>query len=345
MVHVAGIQRFRDRYGKWRCYHRKTGRPIKAEFGTPEFFLEVQAIEAGLKAKDSTPGTLGALMKVYKASPAFDNLASATRAGYQRYFDVAESLHGLRLTEFDAPFLAQVRDTIGQARGRRTANYVLSVISILFTFGIERGFVKAKVNPAKDVKRLRRDKRRPKANRPWSLEERRTVLQEAPWQIKVPLALAMFTGVRKADALSMTKAALRNGKIDTSKTFEEVFVHVHPRLQAILDAAPRHDAVTIAATSRGRPWTESGFNSVWDRFKDGLEKAGKIGPGLTIHGLRHTVGTLLAEAGTDLDDIRRVLGQKTLTMAQHYSERAKKEAATRGAVHRLDPLGERTGNN
>ncbi len=81
---------------------------------------------------------------------------------------------------------------------------------------------------------------------------------------------------------------------------------------------------------------------MWDRFKTGLEEEGKVGPNLTIHGLRHTVGGLLAEAGEDLDTIRRVLGQKTLVMAQHYSERAKKAEATRGAVLRMDVLGRRS---
>jgi len=151
--------------------------------------------------------------------------------------------------------------------------------------------------------------------------------------------------MRKRDCLTVTKAALKGGLINTSKTGEEIFVPIHPDLQAILDAAPPHEAVTIAATSNGTPWTESGFNSVWDRFKDKLEAEGKIGPNLTIHGLRHTVGTLLAEAGSGLDDIRRILGQKTLGMAQHYSERANKQEAARGIVHRLDPLGKRKVSN
>jgi integrase len=99
--------------------------------------------------------------------------------------------------------------------------------------------------------------------------------------------------------------------------------------------------VTLAATSEGTSWTESGFNSSFYKLIGKLEETGKVAPGLTFHGLRHTVGTLLAEAGTDLDDIRRVLGQKTLAMAQHYSEGAKKAKATRGIVHRLDPLGRR----
>jgi hypothetical protein len=54
---------------------------------------------------------------------------------------------------------------------------------------------------------------------------------------------------------------------------------------------------------------------------------------------------MLAELEASLDDIRRALGQKTLAMAQHYSERAKKGSAVRRAVEKLDPLGMREVSN
>jgi integrase len=34
-------------------------------------------------------------------------------------------------------------------------------------------------------------------------------------------------------------------------------------------------------------------------LRDQLENEGKVGTGLTFHGLRHTVGTKLADAGAD----------------------------------------------
>ena len=43
VVRVKGFQIFRDRHGRWRCYHRKTGEPIdlaKAPLGTAEFLAE-----------------------------------------------------------------------------------------------------------------------------------------------------------------------------------------------------------------------------------------------------------------------------------------------------------------
>jgi hypothetical protein len=50
---------------------------------------------------------------------------------------------------------------------------------------------------------------------------------------------------------------------------------------------------------------------------------------------------MLAESEASLDDIHRALGQKTLAMAQHYSERAQKHSAVRRAVEKLASLGTR----
>ena len=70
-----------------------------------------------------------------------------------------------------------------------------------------------------------------------------------------------------------------------------------------------------------------------------LTSEGLVGDGLTFHGLRHTVGTLLIEAGADIDTVRRWLGQKTLAMAIHYSETADASAKMQGIMKALDPLG------
>jgi hypothetical protein len=46
------------------------------------------------------------------------------------------------------------------------------------------------------------------------------------------------------------------------------------------------------------------------KFLGRLEEQGKVGPGLTIHGLRHTSGTLMHELGFDKDTIADMLGQE-----------------------------------
>ena len=141
--------------------------------------------------------------------------------------------------------------------------------------------------------------------------------------------------------MKLTKAAIRNGKIwrRTSKTGQEVSIPVHPDLAQLLAAAPAHDAVTMAATTNGTPWTASGFNSTFIKAIARLRNQGLVADGLTFHGLRHTVGTLLIEAGADIDTVRRWLGQKTLAMAIHYSETADASAKMQGIMKALDPLG------
>lgn len=133
-VPVKGVKRFIDRHGKWRCYHRKTGKPIRSEFGTAEFFLELQALDKLITLKEPAPGTLAKAISAYRGSPEFKDRADATKAGYQRYLDVLKPMHGMALVDIDQHLLAQVRDKIATKRGRRTANYALAVLSIVLNF-------------------------------------------------------------------------------------------------------------------------------------------------------------------------------------------------------------------
>ena len=64
----------------------------------------------------------------------------------------------------------------------------------------------------------------------------------------------------------------------TGKRGVAVAVPVHPILAEILSSAPEHDAVTLAANSRGQPWTESGYNSTFGKFIGRLEQEGAFSP-------------------------------------------------------------------
>ena len=241
--------------------------------------------------------------------------------------------------ELTPQFIAGLRDRMADKHGRRIANYVMAVISVACEHGNEQGIIKE--NPVRGVKRVRRARGAPAANRPWTETERQVVLTQGPPQIRIPVALGMFTGLRKGDVLKLTKSAIRNGQIwrRTSKTGQEVSIPIHPDVAQLLAAEPAHDAVTIAVTTNGTPWTISGFNSTFIKAIAKLQGQGVVGEGLTFHGLRHTVGRLLIEAGADIDTVRRWLGQKTLAMAIHYSETADTSERMQRLMTKLDPLG------
>jgi integrase len=323
-VKVKHLKRYRDRNGKLRLYHRPTGTPILAAYGTAEFFIELARLNGAMSVIVAKKGlTVAEAMVEYRKTWPVRNLAPSTRAGYDKYFALAKPLHDQAISVIDTPRLAAMRDGLALKHGRRSANYALSVMSGLLKFAKERGYVKA--NAASGMERVRRAKGTFRANRPWTDQECLTVIARAPAQIQVPLALCMFTGMRKRDALTVGKAVLSTEgqvRFSTSKTDQAVSVPLHPVLAHILEARPHKAARTLATTTRGTPWTDTGFDSVWSRFRDGLEAEGQLGTDLTIHGLRHTVGNMLAGLGCDIETIRRVLGHRTHQMAKQYADRS-----------------------
>ena len=67
-----------------------------------------------------------------------------------------------------------------------------------------------------------------------------------------------------------------------------------------------------------------------------MEKAGRVGPALTLYGLRHTVAVILREIGYDERTIADALGQKTIEMARHYAKGADLAPKMRGVVKSFD---------
>ena len=61
-----------------------------------------------------------------------------------------------------------------------------------------------------------------------------------------------------------------------------------------------------------------------------------IGPGLTFHGLRHTVATVLRELGYDTETIADALGQSSPGMAMHYAKEADLRKKLTQVVKRFD---------
>lgn len=340
-VKVKGFQIFADRHGKLRVYHRKTQTPIdvsKFPIGSAEFFAEcerIAAISNKIIPKEK-PGTLGLLISEYRKSPAFLDLSPRTQRDYQSHFNYLKPIDDTPLAKIDRPLVVRIRDHAAEKHGRRFGNYIKATMSVIFSWGAERGFISN--NPASNIKSIRRPKGLPEANRPWSDAERHAVLDAAPAHIRPALALMMMTGLGPKDALCLQRNHYRNGEIATkrSKTGEPVFWPVPTPLVEILTNAPDHSAVTLCASSRGRPWTLDGFRASWSRLRNDLEQAGAIGPGLTLYGLRHTVAVILREAGHDERTIADALGQKTIEMARRYAKGADLRPKMQGVVKSFD---------
>jgi integrase len=325
VVRVKGIKRYFERKtGKWYAYHRKSGKRLKSEFGTSEFFAELEAINTESKGMEAKPGTLGALIVSYRGSAGFKSLKARTKSDYEKVLEYLRPLAPSPLAELTQGWVARLRDKTFEKRKRKFANYVLTVLSILFEHGIEQELMPA--NPVSKVKRVRKASDAAEANRPWLDYEREAVTGALPAHMALPVALMMYCGLDPQDALQLPRKAVSQGRLDTrrGKTGVPIWVPLPAPVIDALAAEPKHRAttLTLCANSYGKPWTVSGFRASWRPIRQKLEKEGKVQPGLTLKGLRHTVATILREMGKDYSTIADMLGQKTEAMAKHYSRRA-----------------------
>ena len=311
---------------------------IKSELGAAAFMHdEAERESIFYSAHEASVGTMRNLIAAYKKSPDYVSLKHATRVSYERAFVVLEPFFDRQLNDLKRANIIQMRDRVLLPRYRTwMANYAVSVLSIVFRFGFDHGFMEN--NPLQDRVRKLRMQRASYPNRLWTALERRFVLDHAPPHIRLPIALAMCTGLRKADVFSIKMSAIRVGQIfiRTSKRGVLVRLPIHPILANALAGRPTVDSMQIALRLDGKPWTPDGFDTVWHRLKTQLEAEGKVEKGLTMHGLRHTLGVLLKEAGAHDGEIADVLGQSTTAMARYYSQGAGLSDKLQHIVKRLD---------
>ena len=340
-IRVRGVKVYRSRR-KLFAYHRRTGQRIRAPFGTAAFLAEIERLDKSLPPEPK-PGTLGALIHAYRRSPEFLELAERTRRDYQKVFDYLKPLDPDPVLTLTPAQVIEIRDAAFDAHKRRFANYVVQVLRLLQKWGAPRGFVE--INTAAAVPLLRRPRNAPKKNRAWHDDEFEAVLNTATGGVRVAIALGAFAGMREGDAIRVSRAADDGGWLrwTQSKTGEPVELPVHTELRAILDHAYAAQAdstvkpLTLVVGLRGRPYTSNGFQRMFFGLVRRLEGEGRVRPGLTFHGLRHTAGKLLADQGVDPRTIAALLGHKTLQMAAHYSDQADRKKRAVAAVAKLRP--------
>jgi len=94
------------------------------------------------------------------------------------------------------------------------------------------------------------------------------------------------------------------------------------------------DALLFVVDADGRAVDETTFSK---DFRVALDAAGLAH--LHFHGLRHTAGAALAEAGCSEKEIAAVLGHKTLSMVQKYTQGARRKRLATSAIAELEGRG------
>lgn len=332
-IKLKGLQRFVS-YGIQYTYHRPSGIRLEPPhvYGSPEFlaaYLDADRKHKRgetprvIKRKVTRPDNWAKVVDAFLDSPEFAARSERTQKDYRAKLDILDVLGDRSLTWFNTPRIIEIRDKLAKERGRRTADYCVTVMSVVFKYAKERGMVKD--NPAAGIKELPRGADEGEANMPWLPEEVRALVENLPPHISRPVIFAAMTGVRIGDLVKLKADAVRDGviRIKTSKTGAPV---------AFDWPAPFGDPPAAGAlfpNSRGKAWTDNGLRVVVFRIRDLLVEAGKLRPGLTFHGLRTTFAQAAANRGFDMRAIADAMGHAQTQTTEIYVRNAAKEKNSR----------------
>jgi integrase len=312
----------KGRYWRFRRGHVKASLPEQP--GHPDFhrrYAELLALSY-LKTDEEDTSVFSYLIARYRKSAEFQALREPTQLDYGRTLDLIERELGdepYALTT--APMIKAIRDDLRATP--RKAHKVKQMVSRLYTWAAEEGLVPHGMNPAKPIKRL---KVRQRHIDPWSEEEIALFLAHCPDGLRTPFLLALFTGQRPEDVVSMEWTAYQGAfiRVRQSKTDEFLDIACHPELRKHLDAVRTSFGGRIARTALKRPYSANGFAQHIRRVATKIPDFPKR---RSPHGLRYAAAGRLEEAGVTPVDAATILGHRTYQMAMQYLSQRKRSAA------------------
>lgn len=343
-AHFPGVNPVRRRDAVY-YYHRASGVRLPDDYGSAAFaaaWAKAEALANAPSAQKRDPTSYLALVEAFKQSEDWGVLADQTRADYQKLFDwmSAQGSDGRPAAMLSQARCEKLLDLAVKELGWRRGLYVLQVNRRLYNWVLERAVRKrlwGEANPWADLASPQRPRHAPRKNRPWKPEELAEVLLRAPIGLRRAYVLGA-SGMDGSTIVLRQWVEYRNGgfELERGKTGAEAFVMVPGILRLFLEEGERPHA-RIATNQDGEAFVMA--NTLQTRssaFLRGLAAEGVVGPGLTLHGLRHTMGKAVAESGGTLHAIQGALQHKSPRMALYYSSQADRRRALAGVGDALD---------
>ena len=193
----------------------------------------------------------------------------------------------------------------------RSVNYEVIIISNLFNFCIERGYIEK--NPAAKIKKLNELKRL----KTLSDEDIRKLINGATNKLTRDLiSFLIFTGCRKGEALNLKwqDVDLQNDviAIKGTKTKYDRYVPVSKPLKEFLEGIEKNQDCLYVFNDKGAK-----LGNFRRSFHTACRNAGL--KDLRIHDLRHVFASKMVMNGTSLYITGELLGHRTTQMTKRYS--------------------------
>ena len=193
----------------------------------------------------------------------------------------------------------------------------LACLKHMFNKAIEWGLMKE--NPAKTVKLFRKTRQR---DRFLSHEEIARFFVHLPAHQQAMMQFALLTGLRKANVLNLRWSqvdlshACLHIPADEAKGGIDLRLPLSSEATELLAGLPHHpESDYVFCKDDGRP-----YRDIYSGFRLAVKKAGL--QEVTIHTLRHTVGSHLVMHGVDLATVKDLLGHRDIRTTLRYAHLA-----------------------
>lgn len=307
-----------------------SGEPLR-NYSAEEWFIE------WLKGKQAT-----------KAEATFLKYANAVK-GFLASLGLRAKLNANQVAPRDVHRFRQ--GEVDAGKHPSTCNDHVKIVRMAFTSARKLGYITH--NPAEAVETLPVDSESPK--QPFTLEQIKALLRHAEGDWRGVIIVTLYTGMRLKDVANLRweNVDLPNKWLSfkAGKTRQRIKIPMHDTLHEFLLELPAPDSGKefLFASLAGK--STSGKSGLSQMFKRLMERAkvrgeivrerqgesGRSVSTLSFHSLRHTLVSLMANAGVPVEVRQKFTGHASAEMNQHYTHH---EIATlRAAVEKLPTLG------
>ena len=360
-----GTEVNRSRHGRARYYFRrpdlKTAPRIRLPdaYGSPEFEAAWRAALAGqplplppagqgvARARRASRGSLGWLIALYLASPAFlGNRASTQRPRRTMLEKLAVAKGTIDIEVIDR---SVIQDSMNARRETvHMANAWLTTVSNMFDWATKedqpdpltgKSAPILDENPCALVKRFPAPKKddldEEEDGHPTFSDEELAAFEAAyphGTQARLIYEVLLCTGLRVGDAARVGPQHVRDGvlRLKTEKTHTWVALRVLPRLKQALAVGPKGPDTELAWLTLKRTGKAMDKNYLGRLFGEACRA---IGLDRSAHGMRKAAARRYIEAGARPEQLKAIFGWETSAMVDKYTKKFNREKV---AVRAMD---------
>jgi integrase len=285
--------------------------------------------------------------KAAKAEATFLKYANAVK-GFLSSLGLRAKLNVNQITLRDVNRFQQGEIEAGKYSS--TCNDHVKIIRMAFTSARKLGYITH--NPAEAVETLPEDSESPK--QPFTLEQIKALLHHAEGDWKGVIIVTLYSGMRLKDVANLRweNVDLPNKWISfkAGKTRQRIKIPMHDSLHDFLLELPAPDTgkeflfpSLAGKKTSGKSGLSQMFKRLMERAKvrgeivrERMGESGRSVSTLSFHSLRHTLVSLMANAGVPVEVRQKFTGHASAEMNQHYTHH---EIETlRAAVEKLPQL-------